>query len=516
MIARLLALLQNAFSVGKGRPVALVILLFLTFANLTSEWPANLRESSFVANLEPVLGRPFQGARKTLFDGYLRGNPRTPASQPVTIVEIDESSLAAVGQWPWPRNKLAALIDAINQQGPAAIGLDVYMPEPDQTSPGVVADNLPANAREVARELRRLPGHEAILAESLGHAPVVLGAAGFGNAAVTTAKSLKSVPIAVGEGDPLRFVLRFDNVLASLPILQQAARGQALLNAELDHGVVRRIPLILGLGKDLIPSLAMEMLRVARNAKAIEVFADPNGVRKVAVAEIEVPTQRNSEVWLHFAHIEDTMARYVSAKDVLDGKVDPVRLKDKMVLVGLTGVGLNELKTTALGDLVPGIEIHAQMIEAMVDGQLLLRPHRLKWQETMFILVFGVFMVWYVPRTESRLATFLRNVPRASLVLGLVLNGAILTMGFAVFSQTGLLIDAAAVFIVLSATMGSLISSAMLEIDLKAKQAAALGQEQRVADAYQAGLAAGGNAASNPAAAQGNPGQAAEGTNRQS
>lgn len=508
MIARLLTLLQAAFSVGKGRPVALVILLFLTFANLTSE----LHEDSFVS----ILGKPFQSARKTLFDGYFRGNPRTVAAQPVTIVEIDEATLAAVGQWPWPRNKLAALIDAINQQRPAAIGLDVFMPEPDQTSPGVVADNLPAAAKSVARKLRRLPGHETILAESLDRAPVVLGAAGFGNATVTTTKSLRSVPVAAGEGDPLHFVRRFDNVLASLPVLQQAARGQALLNVELDHGVVRRIPLILGLGDHLIPSLAMEMIRVARDAKAIEVFADSNGVSKVAVAEIEVPTQRNGEVWLHFAHIEDTMARYVSAKDLLDGKVDPARLKDKMVLVGLTGVGLTEVKTTALGDLVPGIEIHAQMIEAMVGGQLLLRPHWMKWRETLFILVFGLFMVWYVPQTESRLATFLRNVPRASIVLGLVLNGIILSMGFVVFSQTGLLIDAAAVFIVLSATMGSLISSAMLEIDLKAKQAAALGQEQRVADAYQAGLAAGGNAASNPAAAQGNPGQAAEGTNRHS
>lgn len=511
MISRLLTGLQAAFSVGKGRPIALVILLFLTFANLTSEWPANLPEGSFSANLEPVLGRPFQSARKTLFDGYLRGNPRTAASQPVTIVEIDEPSLAAVGQWPWPRNKLATLIDAINHHRPAAIGLDVYMPEPDQTSPGVVADNLPAAAREVAQKLRRLPGHETILAESLERAPVVLGAAGFGNAAVTTAKSLRSVPIAVIEGDPLHFVRRFENVLASLSVLQQAARGQALLNAELDHGVVRRIPLIMGLGDHLIPSLAMEMLRVARNAKAIEAYADLNGMRKLAVAEIQVPTQRNGEVWLHFAHIEDTMARYVSAKDVLDEKVDPARLKDKIVLVGLTGVGLNELKTTALGDLVPGIEIHAQMIEAMVDGQILLRPYWVKWSETMFILVFGLFMVWYVPRTESRLATFLRNVPRASIVLGLVLNGIILSMGFAVFSQTGLLIDAAAVFITLSATMGSLISSAMLEIDSKAKQVEALRQEQRVDDAYQAGLAASGNAAPNPAAAQDNPDHAVEG-----
>lgn len=491
MLSRLLPLLQAAFSAGKGRPVALVILFFFSFCNLASEWPANPTSGSFLTSLGNIVGTPFRSARKTLYDGYLRGNPRIPSSQPVAVVAIDEASLASLGQWPWPRNRLAALIDAIGGYHPSAIGLEIYMPERDQTSPGMVADNLPRSASRISRKLRRLPEHEAILADSLRRAPTILGAAGLDRSATTASKTLRSVPVATAEGDPLRFVRRFENVLASLPALQEASHGQALLTAELDHGVVRRIPLLSGIGETLVPGMAMEILRVANGAAAISAYADDRGVRRLRVNDIEVPTQNNGEAWLHFASIDETYGRYLSAKDVIAGTIDSTMIKGKIVLVGLTGAGLSNMQTTALGELVPGIEIHAQMIEAIIDGQFLLRPDWLKWVEMTLIAAFGLFMVWYVPRTESRLATFLRNVPRASIVLGLLLNGIILTTGFVIFSQTGLLVDAAAMFIVLSATMGSLISSATIEIDAKAKQAEALKQELRLEEAYRAGQAAG-------------------------
>ncbi len=484
----LFSLIDRALKAHRGRPVALAMLLGLCLANLLSEWPFAQPLPEPLQLVEKVVGAPFRNGRQLLFDGYQKRWPREPQSQPVTIVAIDETSLAKLGQWPWPRNRLAALVDAIAAQGALAIGLDIYMPEPDQTSPGQVAKNLPSGTdANLVRALAALPSHEAVLARSLHAAPTILGAAAFDHAAQTTSGQLRTVPLLEHGGPALPWVRRFDQVLASLPELQAAAPGQALLSVALEQGVVRRLPLVMGLGDHLVPGLAVEMLRLATDSSAVEVFSDGHGLHEVGVADVRIPTQPSGDVWLHFAKQEATRARYVRAVDVLEGKVNPEQLQNKLVMIGLTGAGLNDMRTTALGELVPGIEIQAQLVESIIDGRFLQRPTWLKWAETGLALTLGLFIIWYVPRADSRLATFLRTVPKASVPLGLVLNASIAVLGFWLFREHGLLADAAAIFILLSGVMGSMVASAMSQIN-KAKQDAAKAEQQRaLEEAFQAG-----------------------------
>jgi hypothetical protein len=260
-------------------------------------------------------------------------------------------------------------------------------------------------------------------------------------------------------------VQRFDYVLASLPELQAAAHGQAMLSVALEQGVVRHIPLIMGLREKLVPSLPMEMLRLATGSSAIDVFADTSGVQAVGVADVQVPTQPGGDIWLHFASIRSTLSRYVSARDVLQGTVDPDRIRNKLVLVGLTGAGVTDMRTTALGELVPGIEIQAQVIETIVEGRFLRRPTWLKWAESAFIMTFGLLIIWYVPRRQSRLAVFIRAVPKGSTVLGLLLHLLNVLCCFLIFIRFGLLVDAASIFIILSAVMGCFLTPALLHAD---------------------------------------------------
>lgn len=458
----------------QGRPVALVVLFGLSLLNLTSEWPSDIPRPAFVDTLDDALPDSFKTARQVLFDQYQRHYPRIPATQPVTIVEIDEQTLASVGQWPWPRNRLAGLIDAIAAYKPLAIGLDIYMPEPDQTSPDRVADNLPKTAAALAAALRALPSHDAILAASLRAAPTILGAAALDHAALATRTTLRSAPVRVHGGDPLDHVRRFDYVLASLPELQAAAHGQALLSVALEQGVVRHIPLVLGLGERLVPSLPMEMLRVATGSSALDIYTDSAGVQAVGVADVQVPTQPGGDIWLHFASIRSTLERYVSARELLQGKVDAGRIRDKLVLVGLTGAGVTDMRTTPLGELVPGIEIQAQVIETIFDGRFLRRPTWLKWAESSFIMTFGLLIVWYVPRKKSRLAEFIKAVPKGVAIAGLSLHLLNLLCCFYIFTRFGLLVDAAAIFIILSAVMGCFLSPALLHQQEQARAEPAL------------------------------------------
>ncbi|BDC40198.1 CHASE2 domain-containing protein [Paraburkholderia terrae] len=457
---------------GQGRPVALAVLLGLSLLNLYSESPGVIPRPALFDKLDDMVPDTFGTARQLLFDHYQRRFPRIPASQPVTIVAIDDRTLAAVGQWPWPRNRLANLVDAIAAQKPLAIGLDIYMPEADQTSPDKVADNLPDSAAALAAGLRALPRHETTLANSLRAAPSVLGAAAVDHAAFDTSTDLRSAPILVHGVDPLNRVKRYTYVLASLPELQAAAHGQAMLNVALEQGTVRRIPLILGLGDKLVPCMPIEMLRVVTGSAAVDVYADTAGMQSVGVADVQVPTQPDGDIWLHFASIRSTQHRYVSARDVLQGQVDPERFHNKLVLVGLTGTGNTDMRTTALGELVPGIEIQAQIIETIFDGRFLRRPVWLKWAETIFVLAFGILIIWYLPHTDSRLAAFVRAVPKASAVLGLLLNLLLLASCLLLFKYSGLLVDAASIFIILSAVMGCFFSTALLDLGVQTRREA--------------------------------------------
>jgi adenylate cyclase len=477
MVTALLNLLQKIFTYRRGRPVALVILTWALTVNTVSELPAGwTRPGSLLASINDGFGGPFRSARQYLFDGYQMRSPREPKAQPVAVVEIDEASLAKVGQWPWPRNKLAQLIDAIGRYEPAAIGLDIYMPEPDQTSPSRVAANLPPERAHLAKNLEGLPSHESVLADALRRQTTVLGAAGLDQSGFTSSAGLRTAPLNVLSGDPLSRVRRFEHVLASLPELQAAATGQAILSVDLEGGVVRRIPLVLAVGERLVPSLPLEMLRTATGSPAIDVTAGASGIETVGVSELNVPTQANGEIWLHYAPIKSSIGRYVSAVDVLEGKTAPDVLAGKLVLLGLTGTGLNDMRTTALGELVPGIEIQAQVIETLFDGRFLIRPWWIKWAESTGLLICGLLLVWYVPRTDSRFASYLKKVPRASLWLTLGLNSFLLACGYLIFRHSGYLVDASSYFLVLSGVMGCLISSAMIEI---ANEAEALGKEQQ-------------------------------------
>src|ERR1700722_5473822 len=474
-----LARIRNLLKAGRGRPVALVVLFGLSLVNLSSEWPSDIHRPAFVGAMDEALPDSFKTARQILFDQYQRRFPRVPTAQPVTIVEIDEETLAAVGQWPWPRNRLASLIDAIAALKPLALGLDIYMPEPDQTSPDKVAGNLPETAAALAAGLRALPSHEAILARSLRAAPTILGAAALDYPAVSASTDMRSAPILVHGTDPLTHVRRFDYVLASLPEWQAAAHGQAMLSVALEQGVVRHIPLIMGLGDKLVPGLPMEMLRLATGSPAIDVYANTSGVQAVGVADVQVPTQPGGDIWLPFASIRSTLSRYVSARDILQGTVDPERIRGKLVLVGLTGSGVTDMRTTALGELVPGIEIQAQVIETIFEGRFLRRPTWLKWAESAFIMAFGLLIIWYVPRKDSRFAGFIRAVPKGTAVVGLLLHLLNLLCCYYIFVRLGLLVDAASIFIILSAVMGCFFARTLHQVVEQSRTEAPYAQERQ-------------------------------------
>ena len=396
---------------------------------------------------------PFKRARNAQFDLYQTLLPRAAHSAPVAIVAVDEAALRKVGQWPWPRVHLADLIERIGELGALVIALDMLLPERDQTSPESLAARLGRDQEPMRAALALMPGYDDLLAQTIARHPVVLGAAGSDVASPSTSAGLRSWPVVTRGPDISQNVRRYPYVLSSLAIFQGAASGQALINADLERGIVRRVALVNTIGPTLVPTLSLEVLRVAMRANPIEVHADASGVTAVRVGDLHVPSQPNGEVWLHFSAFRPE--RYLSAADVLEKRVDGDALKDKIVIVALTGVVGVDSKTTPRGEDVPGAEVHAQLIESLYDGRFLERPAWMSRLEVAILLVFGGALIWLAPK--------MRRDPAILLAVGLL--GLVAAFGVVLFQTRGLLLDAFSLIIALTTVFSSVIASALVRAD---------------------------------------------------
>jgi adenylate cyclase len=401
-------------SLRRGRPLGVVLLVLLTAVTAAPDVP----------------GRAL--LRYVWFDACQRLSPRPRISAPVVIVAVDGPSLARHGQWPWPRTLLARLIDRLAGAGPAAIGIDVIMPEADRLSPQRLPTLIPAIGAELAARLAELPSNDTVFAAAVRGRPIVLGVAGVDAASETDARVLARVaPVRIVGGDPARFLPRFDAALRTLDEIDRAAAGRGLLNVEFEGRAVRRVPLIARVGDVLLPALALEMFRTATGEPAIALRVGPHGVTRVGVGTLTIPTQPDGSVWLRYA--QHTSARFVSAADVLAGAIEPPTFERKLVLLGVTALGLADRRPIPGGGTMDGVEIHAELIESVFDGALLARPRWAGWSESAFLLAGGVLLVLPAPRQRVRLAWRLL----LPLLLGLALGGSL-----ALFHWRALLLDA--------------------------------------------------------------------------
>jgi adenylate cyclase len=340
---------------------------------------------------------PIEEFRVRTFDTFQVIDPRKKTAKPVRIVNIDEKSLAKFGQWPWPRTRVADLVTNLTRLGAVAIAFDIMFAEPDRLNPAVAADTLRNLDEETRTKLRALPSNDDILADAMRHSRVVLGETGLPYVVAELNNELPVTGLAMLGEDPQRFMLRFPGLLRSTPVLETAAGGRGLLTIWTERdGIVRRVPVIMQAQGVTLPSLSFEMLRVATGSDTILIKSSEAGIQSVAVKGIAVPTDRNGQLWVHFAHYDPSI--YVSAADVLDGNVEPDTIAGRLVLIGTSAAGLLDVKTTPISPVMPGVEIHAQVLEAALTGQLLSQPDYGLLLEFSAALLLGILVIWFAPK----------------------------------------------------------------------------------------------------------------------
>ncbi len=353
---------------------------------------------------------PVASLRLAVFDYYQKLMPRTPQPawqemSPVIIVDFDEKSLAEYGQFPWSRHLMAKLVDRLNDVGIGAIGFDILFAEPDRASPKSVIASLQAMNYALPPQVSAgLAGidFDQIFAESIAKAPVVLGQFASREATVLTEKRANETSVkAMLGGDATPLLVRFGGVTHNLPIFEQSAnfRGLLSLSDEIDD-VVRRVPLVAQVGNVAKPALSIEMLRLALGGNMLMLKSDPSGIHAVTLLvrgkHLDVPTNAHGQVWVYFAtpdrfNTPDNSGRmYVSASDILNGTYPPEKLAGRIALLGTSAAGLVDLRNTPVSPRLPGVEVHANIIENILAQDFLRYP---AWMELIELIVFSVGLI---------------------------------------------------------------------------------------------------------------------------
>jgi adenylate cyclase len=340
---------------------------------------------------------PIEVMRLRVFDLFQKIQPRERPVAPVVIVDVDEDSLKQFGQWPWPRNLVGELVEKVAAAGAPIIGFDVLFPEADRLSPSHFVRNFPELDSETRARVEALPSNDARLAKSLTRAAVVLGMAalrpGEGG---EPAPDFTRTPVRMVGADPNPHLHSYAKVIRSIDEIATAARGHGVISAIPEHdGVVRRLPLAFSLDGRPAPSMTVEMLRLAVGQKLFTIETGAHGVAAVGAGPLMIPTTADGRVWLHFTRHEPT--RFISAADVLTGKVAPERLAKHLVLIGSTGLGIADFITTPVQSNMPGVEVHAQLLEAFLKGGMLARPSYVFWIELALMLFAAGLVIAVVP-----------------------------------------------------------------------------------------------------------------------
>ena len=356
-----------------------------------------LRVSTIIAIavlLLGVTGRVYdvpwvEWVRVKTFDVYQRIAPREIQKLPVGIVDLDEKSLHEIGQWPWPRTIIADLLNRLADAGAAGVAFDIVFPEYDRTSPDQVASVIRGADQETLDKLRALPRSEEVLAKAMGRIRTVVGQVGLntplpdGKAPPSNKSSIKGVLVKKSisgvtgpSGYPYKFINKYITFMGNVKELEEAAAGHGIFSVSEEHdGVVRRVPLLSRVEKEIRPALTIELLRSALGSKNIFVERDAAGVSAIILQapgeNFKIPTDAQGRIYVHFSPPdpfntqENTGRLYISAGDIINGRVPKEKLAGRFFIVGTSAIGLVDIRATPISGRLPGVEVHANILETI-------------------------------------------------------------------------------------------------------------------------------------------------------
>jgi len=365
----------------------------------------------------------FTATRHWLIDTYQRLAPAQRAESRTVVVEIDSESVRAVGPWPWPRARLAALVHAVRDA--KVVGIDLLLVEPGHAAPAP-----PGGPADAGGGATVTPDGDTALAAAFRLVPVVLGAVAGNGTVDVPDRTAVATPVFEDGAAAARLVPRYSAAAWPFPALADAAHDVGLVNVPIEaDGVVRRVPGVLGVGPSLVPGFAVQVLRVAMGAQRVVLSSGPGAGDAILVDGLSIPTDSGAGIRPRYTRAPP--AATVPAHHVLAGRIDPAVFRDRIVLIGVNTPGLGDTMMTPLCVPQIGVSIQAHLLESMLAADTLWRPRASLALELILAAMGGVAAVFWVSRRRRRGGTLICG----ALILGLA------AASFLAFSTAGLLAD---------------------------------------------------------------------------
>jgi len=322
------------------------------------------------------LPKYFQSLDNRVRDFYFKFRGSEKSSENIVIIDIDEKSLKALGQWPWERDKFAQILTNLTKNGAGIIGLDIIFAEADKTSPKRLA-------RIWDIDTKGMPDYDMILAKTVSATPTILGYV-FDFDVNNTNLAPQIPAIFIQKHKPnIDFIPHAKGVLPNLNMIQNAGYSSGYMNNIPDEmGIIRSVPLLIEYEDELYPSLALEMYRIALNVHKVTVNYGEAGVENIKLNKQIIKCDRFGRMHLNFRGPFKTYD-YISAVDVYKNNINPKQIEGKFILIGTSAYGLMDLRATPMDSVIAGVEIHANMIDNLLNNDMLEKPY---WAESVDLL----------------------------------------------------------------------------------------------------------------------------------
>ena len=347
----------------------------------------------------------------------------------VLIIDIDENSLGKFGQFPWNRTVFAKILDQVNTSDPKAIGFDIFFTEKDKQSPDEIIKSynlVPDNVKK----LLELKSPDDIFSEKLKQSKSVIAVLGSAVPSYSNYDRKAKAKFLSKGGDPKQFTYKYPYSIGSLEKLEKDVKGLGSISFldQLD-GIIRSLPLIVQFDKKLYPTMGLEMIRVGEKQKNIYVELNEVGIERISSRPHKILSDPNGIIWIKYK--KSDKKQYISAGDVYDGKFQSDFFKDKYVLIGASAQGLFDLVKNPLGITIPGVEVHANVIENILDQSYLVRNPNTYIFELLFSIIVALitFILSQKIRPKYSLSIFFGNIL------------AIIVIGFSIYKFRSELID---------------------------------------------------------------------------
>ena len=319
------------------------------------------------------------------YDAFQRINANGASSDVPVIIDIDEKSLAKFGQWPWPRYLLASLVGQLNEYGISAVGLDIIQSESDRSSPELISADLlkyfgvELNINNLPRALQN---NDVNFADAIAHSPVVLGAfVEFGdyNASTSNIPSILPKPTGLaqktppGAPKPEDTITKTSSIILPLKDFFDVA-PIGIVNAKFSSdGIMRSVPLLVNTNGKIYASLALRTLMIALKHKTLRLDSNIDGLASISLGKLKVPINHDGSFYPVFNGKRGTY-KYYSASDVIEGLVEPSKLAGRIAFVGSSATGLLDIRSTPLDPVLPGVEVHANLVDNILNSKSILVP----------------------------------------------------------------------------------------------------------------------------------------------